>query len=281
METTDPGTAAGTEDPTEAADLLTRTAALRAGARARLDGSGVPLLGFGLLSLAAVPFARQAFNFGSDGRDVESYATFAYAELTGLCVPHAPDAPCQVGEFDGSVLRFAAWGIWFALIPLAWLALARWFRVRGEERGIVPRRGAWVGGALGATAVVVIVVPALLFLRRQPFTATVLENRYASPWYAVGVGLLALGLVERSRIAVAAALAHVALLSAYLAAPWGSSWTPWPVPGDGAWADGPQLKALLLAAVLLAAGLAQRRVARRRAAATAGRSGTVTPARPA
>ncbi|MFI6843224.1 hypothetical protein OG535_10525 [Kitasatospora sp. NBC_00085] len=275
MATPDQIAAVGPQDPVKAAELLAGTEALRARARTRLHGSGVPLLAFGLLSLAAVPVARQAFNFASNGRDVSSYPAFAYAELTGLCVSHAPDAPCQEGEFDGSVLRFVAWGIWFALLPLAWLVLARWYRLRGEERGIVPRRAAWAVGGLGATGVVASVLLALLFLRNQPFTLSMLENSYTSPWYAVGIGLLALGLAERSRIVVGAALAHIALLSAYLGASWGSSWIPW-VQSDGTgWADGPQLKAFLLAAVLLTAWLAQRAVARGRATAGSGASSTV------
>lgn len=261
----------------EPAELLAGTERLRSQARTRLGGSGVPLLGFGLLSLAAVPMAREAFNFGFNGRSISSYPAFAYAELTGLCVSHAPDAPCQRGEFDGSVLRFVAWGIWFAVLPLAWLLLARWYRVRGEERGIVPRRAAWIGAALGAAGLITVVLLALLFLRNQSFQASLLENTYTSPWYAVGIGLLVLGLVERSRIVVGAALAHTVLLSVYLEAPWGSSWIPW-VRSDGAgWADGPQLKAFLLAVILLAAGSVQRLAARRRDAVGAAVPSTVTP----
>ncbi len=76
-----------------------------------MRGSWVPLLGFGLLALAAVPFAGNAFNFGAHGRFLGSYPAFAYAELTGLCVVHTPGTPCLEGEFDGAVLRFPAWGV--------------------------------------------------------------------------------------------------------------------------------------------------------------------------
>ncbi|MGV9270322.1 hypothetical protein ACWDRR_37420 [Kitasatospora sp. NPDC003701] len=266
-----------TTGPGSPAELLADTEGLRTRARSRLGGSGVPLLGFGLLALAAVPFARQAFNFGAHGRDVTSYAAFAYAELTGLCVPHAPDAPCLAGEFDGAVLRFAGWGVWFALLPLAWLAVARWYRRRGEERGIVPRRGAWLGAGIGAAGLVAAVLLALLFLRDQPVAVSFLANSYASPWYVVGVGLLALGVVERSKAVVGAALAHIALLTAYLGAPWGSGWIPWAESDGAGWANGPQLKAFLLAAILLGAGLAQWTGARRRAAAGPAASSTVAP----
>ncbi|MFF2041478.1 hypothetical protein ACFVVX_13680 [Kitasatospora sp. NPDC058170] len=267
--TTGPGGQAGP------AQLLAAAEGFRTRARTRLGGSGVPLLAFGLLGLAAVPFAHQAFNFGANGRSIASYPAFAYAELTGLCVPHAPNAPCLEGEFDGATLRFVAWGIWFAVLPLAWLVLARWYRLRGEERGIVPRRTAWIGAAFGAAAVIVVALLALLYLRDQPFEVTLLENSYASPWYAVGIGLLALGLVERSPIVMGAALAHTALLSAYLGASWDSGWIPWLRSDDTGWTAGPQLKAFLLAAVLLSAGLAELAAARRRAAARPGASSTV------
>ena len=79
------------------------------------------------------------------GADIGSYPAFAYAELTGLCVVHEPGAPCLKGEFDGAFLRFAAWGVWFALLPLAWFAIARWYRLRGEARGSSP--GAACGSA--------------------------------------------------------------------------------------------------------------------------------------
>nr|BEK64852.1 hypothetical protein KPHV_20790 [Kitasatospora purpeofusca] len=128
------------DDP---ADLLAATEGLSARARRRLSGAGVPLLGFGLLALAAVPIAREAYNFGATGRTVTSYPAFAYAEYNDLCVQHgAPDSPCVTSDFDGAILRLLAWGIWFALLPLAWFALARWYRRRGEARGIVPHRGA-------------------------------------------------------------------------------------------------------------------------------------------
>ncbi|MFE7532598.1 hypothetical protein ACFU7Y_43960 [Kitasatospora sp. NPDC057542] len=245
------------------AELLAETEGLRARARTRLRGSGVPLLGFGLLALAAAPISGQAYNFGANGRSVDSYPLFAYSELIDLCVSHTPDGPCQTGEFDGAVLRFLAWGVWYALLPLAWLALARWYRRRGEARGIVPHRSGWIGAAVGVGILVSAVLLALLFAHRVPFALSMLVNTYASPWYVVGIGLVVLGLAERSPLVTAAGLAHAALLTAYLAAPWESGWLPWLDRGDGGWADGPQSKALLLAAVLLAAGLAQWTAARR------------------
>ncbi|MGW1178813.1 hypothetical protein ACWD4P_34415 [Kitasatospora sp. NPDC002543] len=258
------------DDP---AELLAETEGLRARARTRLRGSGVPLLGFGLLALAAVPISGQAYNFGANGRFVPSYPSFAYSELIDLCVPHALDGTCRTGDFDGAVLRFLAWGVWYALLPLAWLALARWYRRRGEARGIVPRRLGWLGTAAGVGILLTAVLLALLFAPRVPFALSVLANTYTSPWYAVGIGLIVLGLTEHSPLVTAAGLVHTALLTAYLAAPWESGWLPWLDRGDGGWADGPQPKALLLAAVLLAAGLAQWAAARRRPGAA---SRTVT-----
>ncbi len=246
------------DDP---AALLAATEGLRARARTSLRGTGVPLLCFGLLALAAVPIAGQAYNFGAGGRSVTSYPTFAYSEYIGLCVPHgALDGPCLEGEFDGAVLRFLAWGIWYALLPLAWVALARWYRRRGETRGIVPHRNAWLGAVAGAGVLVTAVLLALLFAHRVPFTLSLLGNTYASPWYAVGIGLLVLGLTERSTLVAGAGLVHTALLTVLLAEPWGGSWLPW--------LDGPRPRALLLAAVLLTAGLAQWTAARRTPAAS-------------
>ncbi|MER7770231.1 hypothetical protein [Kitasatospora sp. NPDC096140] len=254
------------------AELLAATNGLRARARSRLSGAGVPLLGLGLLALAAIPVAGQAFNFGANGRDITSYPAFAYAQLTGLCVPHAPGAACEKDEFAGAVLRCLAWGVWFALLPLAWFALARWYRRRGEARGIVPRRTTWLGATAGVGALAAAVVLARVLVDSRRFDLGLLVNTYASPWYVLGVGLFVLGLAERSPLVAGAGLLHTALLSAYLSAPWESGWLPWLDRSDG-WTDRPELKALLLAAIPLAAGLAQWTAGRRRTAA----SRTVTP----
>ncbi|MFE5089178.1 hypothetical protein ACFRCI_01975 [Streptomyces sp. NPDC056638] len=266
------------EPRAHAAGLLAATEGLRARTRSQMNGSWVSLLGFGLLALVAAPVARYAFNFGAHGRNIGSYPAFAYAELTGLCVVHRPGAPCLKGEFDGAVLRFAAWGVWFALLPLAWFVFARWYRLRGEARGVVPRRGVWVRTTAIATAVITTALMALLFARNQPWEAGLLENSYASPWYLVGIGLLALGVAERNWIAAAAGTAHAALLTGYLGASWGSGWLPWRHPAHLAhpgWTDGPQAKARLLAAILLLAGLAEWAAARHRATPSAADAGTV------
>ncbi|CAL9453214.1 hypothetical protein SUDANB58_02495 [Streptomyces sp. enrichment culture] len=261
----------------DAAALLAVAEGLRARTRTLTNGAWAPLLGFGLLALAAVPIARYAFNFGAHGRSVASYPLFAHAELTGLCVVHEPGTPCLEGEFDGAVLRFAAWGVWFALLPLAWFAVARWYRLRGEDRGVVPRRGVWIRATAAATAVITAALTALLFSRNQPWEARLLENSYASPWYLVGTGLLALGIAERSWITAAAGTAHALLLTGYLGASWGSGWLPWQHPADPDWTDGPQTKALLLAALLLLAGLCEWAVTRRRGAPGPAGTGTVVP----
>ncbi|MGW3242166.1 hypothetical protein [Streptomyces sp. NPDC001070] len=276
MGTPAPSSGDESEPAAHAAGLLAATEGLRARTRTQLNGSWVPLLGFGLVALVAAPFARYAFNFGAHGRYIASYPLFAYAELTGLCVVHEPGTPCLKGEFDGAVLRFAAWGVWFALLPLAWFAFARWYRLRGEARGIVPRRGVWISATAAAAAAVIATLLVFLFSRSQPWEAELLENSYASPWYLVGIGLFTLGLVERSWIAAAAGTAHALLLTGYLGASWGGGWLPWEHPAHPGWTDGPQAKALLLAAVLLLAGLAERVAVRRRA--TPGAAGARTVA---
>lgn len=134
----------------------------------------------------------------------------------------------------------------------------------------------WIKATAAATAAVTGTLLVFLFSRSQPWEAQLLENRYASPWYLVGIGLLALGLAERSWIAAAAGTAHTLLLTSYLGASWGSGWLPWEHPAHPGWTDGPQAKALLLAAVLLLAGLAERAVVRRRA--SSGAAGTRTVA---
>jgi hypothetical protein len=154
--------------------------------------------------------------------------------------------------------------VWFALLPLAWLVFARWYRLRGEARGVVPRRGMWVRVTAASTTVITTALVALLFGKDQPWEAVLLENSYASPWYMVGIGLLTLGITERSWIAAAAGTVHALLLTAYLGASWGSGWLPWQHPAHPGWADGPQVKAFLLAAVLLLAGLCERTAVRRR-----------------
>ncbi|MGW4233531.1 hypothetical protein ACWEF9_30450 [Streptomyces sp. NPDC004980] len=260
-----------------AAAVLAATEGLRTRTRMQLNGSWVPLLVFGILGLMAVPVAEYAFNFGSHGRNIASYPLFAYAELSGLCVVHEPGTPCLKGEFDGATLRFVGWGVWFGLLPLAWLACARWYRLRGESRGVVPRRRAWIGSTVVGTATVLTALLMLLFSRNQPWGAELLGNSYASPWYLVGLGLLVLGLTERSRTAVAAGAAHALLLTAYLGASWGSGWIPWEHPAHPGWADGPQMKAFLLAAVLLLPGLARWAAVRRRTGRPGEGTRTVAP----
>lgn len=239
MGTTAPSSSAESEPKETAVALLATAEGLRARTRTQTNGAWTPLIAFALLGLAATPVARYAFNFGAHGRSIGSYPAFAYAELTGLCVVHEPGTPCLKGEFDGAVLRFAAWGVWFALLPLAWSVLARWYRMRGEARGVVPRRGLWVRVAAVSTAVITTALLALLFARDQSWEAVLLENSYASPWYVVGIGLLALGITERSWIAAVAGTAHALLLTGYLGASWGSGWLPWRHPAHPSWADGP------------------------------------------
>ncbi|MFS0695719.1 hypothetical protein [Streptomyces nitrosporeus] len=260
-----------------AADVLAETEGLRALTRSRMKGSWVPLLAFGLLGLLAAPVAEYAFNFGAHGRSISSYPAFAYAELTGLCVVHEPGTPCLEGEFDGAVLRFTGWGIWFGLLPSAWWACARWYRLRGEKRGVVPRLGGWTGSAAVTAVVVLVALSALLSGRNQPWEMELLENSYASPWYLAGIGLVALGVTERSWVPAAAGLAHALLLTGYLGASWGTGLLPWDHPADPGWSDGPQAKACLLAAVLLVPGLVQWAAARRRTLPLAGRARTVSP----
>ncbi|MER7704423.1 hypothetical protein ABTX81_16225 [Kitasatospora sp. NPDC097605] len=251
------------------AALLAATEGLRARARTRLRGSGVPLIGFGLLALAAVPIAREAYNFPLEGRSITSYPTFAYSEYIDLCVQHSLDGPCVRDDFDGAILRFVGWGIWYALIPLAWFALAHWYRRRGETRGIVPHRGAWLGTAAVAGVLIAAIPLVLLRAHRMPGDRFgFLENDYTSPWYVVGLGLLVLGLTERNRLVAVTGLAHAALLTVYLSGFWGYGWLPWLDHVDTGWAVGSRPKALLLAAVLLAAGLAQWTAERRRSAAS-------------
>jgi succinate dehydrogenase hydrophobic anchor subunit len=264
----------------QVADLLAATEGLRARTRAQMNGSWVSLLGFGLLALASAPVARYAFNFGAHGRNVASYPAFAYAELIGLCVVHEPGTPCLEGEFDGAVLRFVAWGVWFGLLPLAWFAFARWYHLRGEVRGVVPRRGMWICTTAVVTAVIMTALTSMLFGLfgwSQSLEVALLQNNYASPWYLVGIGLVALGLVERSWIAVAAGAAHALLLTGYLGASWGTGWLPWQHPAHPDWTDGPQVKALLLASILLLAGLGEWGVARHRAGPARADADTVVP----
>ncbi|MER5888027.1 hypothetical protein ABT160_29770 [Streptomyces sp. NPDC001941] len=243
--------------PREAAGLLAATADLRTGARRHMDGARVALFGCGLLALAAVPIGRYAYNFGAHGRYLGSYPAFAYSELIGLCVEHTPGQPCLEGEFDGAVLRCLAWGSWFLVLPLAWFLFARWYRRRGEERGIVPRRRAWtvvtavLSGMFGFV-VLWIAFGADLGFTSSPSLVDRILDYASSPWYLMGAGLLVLGVVERSRTAVLTGLVHTLLLTAYLAADWGTGLVPWTRPEHPEWLDGPQAKALLLALVLLA-----------------------------
>jgi hypothetical protein len=128
------------------------------------------------------------------------------------------------------------------------------------------------------TGVTIIAVTAALLALlnvNQSWTAGQLENNYAAPWYLVGIGLLVLGMAERSWIAIAACIAHVVVLTSYLGASWGSGWLPWEHATRPGRTDGPRAKALVLASILLLAALAEYEAAHRRDIPTAGGTRTV------
>jgi hypothetical protein len=120
-------------------------------------------------------------------------------------------------------------------------------------------------GAVSAAVVAVLLSLLLSMVSVNQFWSVgQFENNYASPWYLVGIGFVALGAVERDWIAVAAGTAHVLALTGYLGASWGTSWLPWEHPTHPGWTDGPQAKALVLASILLLSALIDWAASRRR-----------------
>jgi hypothetical protein len=240
-------------------ELLAEMKALRRQARAARHAYWFPLVLFGLLTCASIPFYVQpAFRQDPPGSGIFVRAS----------VVRGPSLPF-LGGFPGQVQNYLAY-YWIAALLVGLLATQLWYWWHARRVGLAtPARGYVIVTAVLAAAA--IVIPPLSDVR-SPHSLRFLHRLHALwpsdlvvrgtfPLLIVAVGLLALAWSERSRAlaltaviytgaALLAALYNVSNLTARI------GWNP----GS---AEEPLPNVLLPAAVLLIAGAGSFAAARR------------------
>jgi hypothetical protein len=240
--------------------LLAEMETLRRQARAARHAYWFPLVLFGLLTCASIPFYVQpTFRQSPPGSGV-----FIRAGAV-----HGPSLPF-LGGFPGLVQNYLAY-YWIAALLIGLLATQLWYWRHARRVGLAtPARGYLIVTAVLTVAAIVISPLSavssphgLRFLQRlQALWPGDLVLRGTFPFLIIAVGLLALAWSERSRAlaltalvytgaALLAALYDVANLTARI------GWNPVP-------ADETLPNVLLPAAVLLVAGAGSFAAARRR-----------------
>lgn len=227
--------------------ILDEVARLRRLTRARARGAAVPLMIFGLLTLASIPLYSHPFHALQtlpDGGSVSRPgSTSGYAGLDG---------------FD----RSAALSIAFWLItgPLSYLACAWWYRRRAARVGLTVRWRPWAYVGTALFAVFLLAVFAQDHGAHQaspPMGGSFVASAVISPLLAIAVGLLVLAKVERSPGVAVCGLVYGGLCVIMNGYGLGQV-PPWLVPPYGGTIDGmlnPAQNLILLAAVLLVGAL--------------------------
>jgi len=178
--------------------LLAEVAALRSQTRRRVRGAWLPLLVFGLLTLASIPLYSRAFD------TPRCCGAFSHDYRTPF-VAGLPGADSQTG----------AALFWLIAMPVAYSVCALWYHRRAAQRGLQPRWRDYVGLGLALFAFVVVVnllpdrvlsVHPGVAAGSAPTTLGVGIRALFTPLVAVAAGLVVLAWVERSAVVAAAAL---------------------------------------------------------------------------
>ncbi len=255
------GGPADAAEVTQAATLLSDVRRLRRQARSARHAYWLPLVLFGLLTCASVPFyiqptatcAAPAVRVGHPAGQVTRHAACQTASTAGQTGPYLPGF--------GAFLR-AGWQSYLALYWLvaivAGLTLTYlWYRQRGRQVGLVtPARGFLITGLVVSLLALVLPIVGLV-----PGDLTI---RGTLPFLIIAAGLWTLARAERSRVLllVAAIYTGTALLASLYNIEnvlFRLGWNPSP----GQWQLASLPNVLLPALVLLAAGTAAFLVQRR------------------
>ena len=245
----------------QAEEMLGEVRRLRRQARSARHAYWLPLLLFGLLTCASVPFYIQpAVNRHALGRVTATGGHVHVAEYgTRLPVSFLPGFGGMVGN-NGWQGYLAVY--WLAAIAAGFAVTYLWYRRRGRQVGLMtPARGFLITGAIISLLVLVLPLAGLV-----PGDLIV---RGTFPFLIIAAGLWVLARAERSRALTAIAVLYTAV--ALVASLYNIEnvlfrlgWNP----SDGQWRLTGLPNVLLPALILLAAGggayLAQR--ARRRTA---------------
>ncbi|NDU72976.1 hypothetical protein GWI34_10070 [Actinomadura sp. DSM 109109] len=228
--------------------ILDEVARLRRLTRARARGAAVPLMIFGLLTLASIPLYSHPFHametLPDGGAVSRPGSTSGYAGLDG---------------FD----RSGAFSIAFWLVtgPLSYLACAWWYQRRAARVGLTVRWRPWAYTGTALFAVFLLAVFAQDHGAQDvssPPGDGFMASAVVSPLLAIALGLLVLARVERSPGVAVCGLVYGGL-SVIMNGYGLGQIPPWLVPPYGGMIDGmlnPAHNLILLAAVLLAGALA-------------------------
>ncbi|MES9601928.1 hypothetical protein [Actinomadura sp. NPDC000929] len=227
--------------------MLDEVARLRRLTRARARGAAVPLMIFGLLTLASIPLYSHPFHAMQtlpDGGSVSRPgSTSGYAGLDG---------------FDRSGALSIAF--WLITGPLSYLACAWWYQRRAARVGLTVRWRPWAYVGTALFAVFLLAVFAQNHGAQKappPLGESFVASAVVSPLLAIALGLLVLAKVERSLGVAVCGLVYGGLC--VIMNGYGLGQIPaWLVPPSGGMIDGmlnPAQNLILLAAVLLVGAL--------------------------
>jgi hypothetical protein len=210
------------EDP---AELIAQTDRLRRQTRAQARTAWLPLSTFALITLATVTLYRYPF-----GQQLQPGVPMEAPLLPPGEQPPPPIDVRPVPSADEAIQWFAAdgphyaglpgmewslslsWLFWVLLAPGAWFGAAWLAQRRGQRLGVQARWRPWLVGGVAAFAATFagLALPSTVMVEvfnRSGADTTFAIWQYAltSPLTGVAVGLLVVGIVERSAIAAVAA----------------------------------------------------------------------------
>jgi hypothetical protein len=165
--------------------LLAEVAVLRNRTRARIRGLWLPLLVFGLLTLASIPLYRRPFAYPKAGGFRTSYR-----------VPFVAGLPGARSQSQSELF-------WVLSAAVCYLLCSVWYYRRGQRQGLAPRwrRYVGLGVALFASVTSISLVPVrtLNLIPNGGRTGRVgLAEAALSPLVAIALGLFVLAWVEHS-----------------------------------------------------------------------------------
>jgi len=190
------------KDPGE---VLASVERVRSGARTRVRGAWLPLLVFGVITLASIVLYSRPFAYprGDRGFSGGPYVSPYYAGL------------------PGARSQLAAYFFWLLVAPLGYLACAAWYRRRAQRLGVSFRWERWVASGLGLFALLQALLAMPIHEPGRRIGNWVESGRvsaaadlqagaaaYLTPLVAVAIGLLVLAWIERNWIVAVVAVLY-------------------------------------------------------------------------